>query len=185
MSFNSSSPSHPWFKRTMACVLCIALLGNAMASPTWRDEVPDALVVGKGEMRWLGFRIYRAVLWGSRQPFEPGSKFALQLTYYRSISRDRLVNTSMDEMRRLGSAPIDEAEQTRWKYQLQRAFVDVQPGDQLTGVNIPGYGMRFYYGEKQVADIGDPVLAKAFFDIWLNEKSRDPELRGQLLGRTP
>ncbi|MTW11151.1 hypothetical protein GM658_11100 [Pseudoduganella eburnea] len=156
-----------------------------MASPTWRDEVPDALVVGRGEMRWLGFRIYRAVLWGDRQPFDPGSKFALQLTYYRSISRDRLVNTSMDEMRRIGSAPRDEVGQTRWRSLLQGAFVDVQPGDQLTGVSIPGYGMRFYHGEKQLADISDPVLAKAFFDIWLNEKSRDPELRSQLLGKSP
>ncbi len=185
MSFNSSSPNCPWFKRTAAAALGIALLGNAVASPAWRDEVHNARVVGKGEMRWLGLRIYRAVLWGDRQPFDPGSKFALQLIYYRSISRDRLVNTSMDEMRRIGSVPIDQAEQTRWKHLLQSAFVDVQPGDQLTGVNIPGYGMRFYYGDKQVADIGDPVLAKAFFDIWLNEKSRDPELRGQLLGRTP
>jgi hypothetical protein len=161
------------------------MLGNATAAPAWLEEVPNAIVVGNGEMRWLGFRIYRAVLWCDRQPFGPASKFALQLTYHRSISRDRLVDTSIDEMRRLGSVPRSQADQARWKYLLQSAFTDVEPGDQLTGVNIPGYGMRIYNGDKRTADIGDPELAKAFFDIWLHEKSRDAELRSHLLGQTP
>jgi len=185
MSFNSHLPGRRWSRPLAALALGLALHGNALAAPAWLDGTPKLLVVGEGEMRWFGFRIYRAVLWGERQPFDPASGFALQLTYFRSISRDRLASTSMDEMRRLGTAPPDKAGQTRWAHLLRGAFTDVEPGDQLTGVNIPGYGMRVFHGDRQIADINDPALAKAFFDIWLNEKSRDPVLRRQLLGQAP
>lgn len=167
--------------------LCLALaLGHPAhagetASTEWRDELPGALAIGSGELRWFGLRIYHAVLWSGQRPFDPAGRFALQLTYHRSISRERLVETSLDEMRRLGSAPAP-ATLEQWRSKLRQAFVDVEPGDQLIGINLPGYGMRLYSRSKLVADIPDPLLARAFFGIWLNEASRDQGLRLQLLG---
>lgn len=154
--------------------------GDAAAG--WRDELPGATAVGSGELRWFGLRIYDAALWSGQQPFDPAARFALQLTYHRSISRERLVQTSLDEMRRLGTAPADPSSLGQWEQQLRKAFIDVAPGDQLIGVNLPGYGMRLYDQRKLVADVPDPNLARAFFGIWLNEASRDQALRRQLLG---
>ncbi|WP_229632100.1 chalcone isomerase family protein [Pseudoduganella violaceinigra] len=165
--------------------LSLALTAPAKAADNgggWRDAFPAAVAVGSGEMRWFGLRIYHAALWCEQRPFDPAARFALQLTYHRSISRERLVQTSLDEMRRLGTAPNDPSLQKQWENQLRKAFVDVEPGDQLIGVNQPGYGMRLFDQRKLLAEIPDPDLARAFFAIWLNEASRDQGLRRQLLG---
>ena len=173
--------------KLLRVLVCLALIAGHPAraddagNGEWRHDVPGAVAIGGGDLRWFGLRIYHAALWSGQRPFDPAARFALQLTYYRSISRERLVQTSVDEMRRLGIAP-DAALLEQWQAKLRQAFVDVEPGDQLIGVSLPGHGMRLYDRRKLVADIPDPLLAQAFFGIWLNEASRDQGLRRQLLG---
>jgi len=43
-------------------------------------------------------------------------------------------------------------------------------------------GCRFYVGDQLQHEIRDPEFAEAFFAIWLDPRTRDPELRQQLLG---
>jgi hypothetical protein len=50
-----------------------------------------------------------------QQAIDAAQLFALQLHYYRSISRERLVNTSIDEIRRLSATPIPAATLKRWR----------------------------------------------------------------------
>jgi len=188
MSCNSCWLSPRWREFVRAAALCLAFSASAAGSAAqagWRDELPQARAVGAGELRWFGLRIYHAALWSERQPFDPDARFALQLTYYRSISRERLVQASMDEMRRLGNAPREAATQERWAAQLRQAFTDVEGGDQLIGVYLPGHGMRMYDRNKLLADMPDPQLAQAFFAIWLHPASRDQDLRRKLLGGAP
>ncbi|MGT2493178.1 hypothetical protein ACU4GD_28415 [Cupriavidus basilensis] len=52
----------------------------------------------------FGFRLYTAQLWTRASAARAAGSFALQLTYDRSINRERLVETSLDEMKRIGSA---------------------------------------------------------------------------------
>lgn len=186
MLSNSCWRNRLFFKLVHA-VLFLALAAaqsarGGEATGGWRAELPGAIAIGSGELRWFGLRIYDAALWSGQQPFDPAARFALQLTYQRSISRERLVQTSLDEMRRLGTAPSDSSLFDKWELQLRKAFIDVAAGDQLIGVHLPGYGMRLYDQRKLVADIPDPHLARAFFGIWLHEASRDQALRRQLLG---
>ncbi len=189
MSCNSYWRNRLWPK-LVRCALCLALsfAGPAGADEAhgsgWRAELRGAVVVGSGDLRWFGLRIYHAALWSEQPSFDPAGRFALQLTYQRSISRERLVQASIDEMRRLRPR-TDAALIARWQVQLREAFIDVEPGDQLIGVNLPGYGMRLYDRRRLVADIPDPGLAGAFFDIWLNQASRDQGLRRELLGVRP
>lgn len=188
MLSNSCWPSLRWPRLAFGAALCLALAGVAspgLAQTSWRDELPQARAVGGGELRWFGLRIYHATLWSEKQPFDPAARFALQLRYHRSISRDRLVQTSMEEIRRLGNAPRDAATLQRWEARLREAFVDVADGDQLVGLHLPGQGMRLYDQHRLRAEIADPQLAQAFFDIWLHTDSRDQNLRRQLLGGQP
>jgi len=39
-----------------------------------------------------------------------------------------------------------------------------------------------YVGDQLQHEIRDPEFAEAFFAIWLDPRTRDPELRQQLLG---
>lgn len=166
-------------------VLSCLLISSLCSAASWRDEVPGALPLGDGELRWLGLRVYRATLWAAQRPFQPERAFALQLHYYRSISRQRLVQTSLDEIRRLRPTGIDAATLAQWDSTLNRAFIDVAPGDELIGVYAPGHGMRLYNQQGLLADIDDLRLARAFFAIWLDEGTRDQDLRRKLLGDPP
>lgn len=157
----------------------------AWAAADWRAQLPQAQALGGGDMTWFGLRIYRATLWSASRPFDAAQPFALQLSYYRSISRERLVSTSMDEIRRLSAAPIPAATLTRWEALLNTAFIDVREGDELTGVYLPGKGMQFYDRQRLLAELDDEALARAFFDIWLNPDSRDQRLRQRLIGAKP
>lgn len=160
----------------------LAWLLAADVSASWRESLPDARVVGQGDLRVFGFRIYTARLWSGQAPFDPGAPFALELTYHRSISREQFVSTSLEEIRRVSRRPISDEQLRRWEAELSLAFIDVEPGDRITGLYLPGRGCRFYAGERLLREIDDPALASAFFDIWLDPRSRDPDLRRQLLG---
>ncbi|MBC8982382.1 chalcone isomerase family protein [Pseudomonas lurida] len=166
-----------------ALVLSGLLASGWCSAATWRNEVPQAQALGGGEMRFLGFSIYHATLWADQKPYQQGRTFALQLTYHRSIARDRLVQTSIDEIRRISNPAIDASTLTRWENVLRGAMVDVAEGDQLIGVYVPERGMRLYSKQTLLADIKEPELARAFFAIWLDPATRDQGLRRQLLGQ--
>ena len=161
-------------------LLILALLsGPALAS--WQEALPRAEVVGGGEFRVFGFRVYTARLWSVDKPFTPEQPLALELTYHRDISRDDLVDASIDEIKRT-SPVVSDPQLQSWRAEMAKAFVDVTAGMKIVGVYLPGREARFYVGEKLQHVVQDPVFAKAFFNIWLSPKTRDPDLREQLLG---
>ncbi|GHD64275.1 chalcone isomerase family protein [Jeongeupia chitinilytica] len=158
------------------------LLASGPAGAGWRDDVADARLQGEGMLRYIGFPVYQARLWSAVPPSGDAVPFALELHYRRSISRERLADTSIDEIRRIFGERYDDAHLQQWRGAMLRAFVDVRDGDRITGVFLPGRGARFYAGERLTADIADPVFAHAFFAIWLDPATRDPALRASLLG---
>jgi len=164
-------------------VLAAGLLAAAPSQAAqWRDELPQAKQLGAGELRWFGLKIYRAALWSARSPFDPQQPFALELTYQRSISRNRIVQTSMDEIRRLFGERYSDDQLRHWEAQMSTIFIDVSEGEQLTGVYLPGIGCRFYNSTRLLGDIRDTDFAHAFFAIWLDPRSKDTQLRSRLLG---
>ena len=161
---------------------CIAIPAQAAL---WREHIPQAQAIGSGDLRWFGLRIYTAKLWSEKKPFDLNAPFALELTYHRNISREQFVETSLDEIKRLFGTRYNAETLKRWEGEMQRAFTDVKEGDQLIGVFIPNEGSRFYSRNKLLADIRDPEFAKAFFAIWFDARSKDKDLRAQLLGNKP
>jgi hypothetical protein len=160
-------------------LLCL-LSSGALAN--WQEAVPEARVVGAGELRLFGFRIYSARLWSPAQPLAADTPFALELTYHRAISRDDLVDASVREIRRLSGGAVSAAQLAGWRAQMRQAFVDVEPGSRITGVHLPGLGARFYVGQQLQHEVRDRAFAAAFFAIWLDPRTRNPDLRAQLLG---
>jgi hypothetical protein len=64
-------------------------------------------------------------------------------------------------------------------------FPDVEKGRKLAGVNLPGTGARFYFDGQLLGSIDDPAFARAFFAIWLDERTKAPQLRESLLKTVP
>ena len=134
---------------------------------------------GSGEMSWFGFSLYRATLWvaGSSPERSPS---ALQLDYQRDLPRERLVQASLEEMRRLGP---DEAQLQRCAPELRRVFPEVKAGDTIIGVHYPGRAAHFFYQGQPSGEVADAEFARRFFAIWLDPASRSPALRAALLKR--
>jgi hypothetical protein len=154
-----------------ALAALMLLLWVVSANAGWRSDVPSARLVGEG-----------AQLWSERVPVDYDERFALHLTYTRSIKGKRLADTGIDEIRRQAAVPIPSETLERWRDDMLRAFGDVGPGDQLSAVFLPGKGVRFYSGEQETGEFDDPAFARAFFGIWLDPSTRAPSLRKHLLG---
>jgi Chalcone isomerase-like len=165
-----------------AVVALMLLMWAVSANADWRDDVHSARLVGEGDFSVFGFRLYRAQLWSERVPVDYGERFALLLTYTRSIKGKRLADTGIDEIKRQAAKPIAAETLDHWRVDMLQAFSDVEPGDQLSAVFLPGKGVRFYSGEQETAEFDDPAFARAFFGIWLDPSTRAPSLRRHLLG---
>ena len=171
---------------TLLLTLMLACsVAHANSQAGWREQLPQANLVGSGDFSWFGFSVYNAKLWSPVQQVDFSQPFALELTYRRTISRETLVDTSLDEIRRINGEPLDNEQQSVWTKQMSQAFVDVKDGTRITGVFLPGEGCRFYVDGKLQHVIDDQEFARAFFSIWLDPQTRSPKLRAALLGLNP
>jgi hypothetical protein len=134
---------------------------------------------GQGLFTWSVFRVYRAALHVQGESFNPSEPYALDLNYLRNVSADQIVQTSIQEMRRLHSC--DEASLARWEEQLQAILPDVSLGDRLIGV-FNANGVSFFSRDAALGQIDDAAFAEAFAAVWLDEQTRAPALRAKLLG---
>ena len=135
---------------------------------------------GEATMRFIGLKVYDVRLWTQMKAFTYTDPFAVELVYDMSLNGKDIAERSVKEMRVQGYS--DEAKLKRWGEEMTKIFPDIKKGDTLIGMSIPGKEARFYNREKLIATVADPEFSKAFFDIWLSEKSSEPKLRLKLLG---
>ena len=152
---------------------------NTMPEDLTRD-VKGLSVRGEAVLRFLGLKVYDVRLWTQMKPFTHGEPFAIELVYDMAIKGKDIADRSVKEMRAQGVS--DETKLRRWGDEMTKIFPDIKHGDTLIGVSIPAKEARFYNREKLIATISDPEFAKAFFDIWLSEKTSEPKVRLKLLG---
>ena len=163
-------------------ILSLSLSLNASA-----NSLPDLVtrdlmglaVRGGAVMRFIGLKVYDVRLWTPLKPFTHADPFAVELVYNMSFTGKDIADRSVKEMRAQGIS--DEAKLKRWGDEMVKIFPDIKQGDTLIGVSLPGKEARFYNREKLIATVPDPEFAKAFFDIWLSEKTSEPRLRVRLL----
>ena len=180
MSRNSGWNTPPDLTR-IGLILALVLFaaGTAIARP--QAPLPfEPAAVGAGTLRFMGFALYDGKLWSPGGRWDANAPYALELIYARGFDGEDIARRSLEEIRRLRT--LDDATAARWEARLRAVFPNVKAGDRLTGVRIPGEGVRFYAGERLLGHIDDEVLASAFFAIWLDPRTRAPDLRRKLLG---
>jgi hypothetical protein len=154
-------------------------------------EVPGAMLVGRGSLRFFGLSIYEARLWagpGFDTAAYTEQPFALELRYERRLGSDAIAERSIAEMRRGGAFSDDQARV--WLAWMRAAFPDVAAGDRLCGVHDGRGGVRFYFNGKPSPAQTEPAarvirdidFARLFFGIWLAPTSSVPALRQELIG---
>lgn len=144
----------------------------------------QAHLIGKGSYRWLGIKLYEAYLWqdGRADTALLDSRFVLELVYARELQGEKIAASSIEEIRKLNLGSPDQ--HTAWLSLMRQVFPDVQEGTRLSGVYQAGQGVRFYRDGVLLKEINDAEFARAFFSIWLDERTSAPNLRKQLLGQT-
>lgn len=137
---------------------------------------------GSGSLRFFGFKAYDATLWltAGQPTYAPSRTFALDIRYNTFVKATDIVNTSLIEMSRLANASPEQIK--AWNAFMTQLFVDVQSGDRLVGVRVANKGARFFLNAKLLGETDDESFTDSFFRIWLDPKTRRPELRAALLG---
>jgi hypothetical protein len=164
------------------CILAILGITPAYAQNNFYNFVPDAQKVGEGRYTYLFLNIYDAALYAPQGAWDNDKPFALQLSYLRTFNGKRLADSSAKEIRRQGFT--DEVKLATWHAQMRKIFPDVDRGVSLTGVYTETGGTIFYRDDIEIGRIDDPEFSRAFFSIWLDEKTSAPDLRRKLLGAT-
>ncbi|MEM7043419.1 MAG: chalcone isomerase family protein [Pseudomonadota bacterium] len=170
--------------RKSALLLVFASL--ALTSPasadlrTARLQIPDAELVGEGRLKFLFWSVFDATLYAPDGVWSDDKPFALSLSYLRDLEGKSIVEASIDEMRKQGMT--DDATLQRWGEQMAGIFLDVDDRTTLTGVVDENGDALFYRNGEPAGAIRDPEFSRRFFDIWLGEKTSNPELRAQLIG---
>jgi hypothetical protein len=144
--------------------------------------IPEAKAVGQGRLSVFMFDVYDATLYTSDGKWQEGQPLALELQYLREIEGYKIADRSAEEMRNQGLE--DEVEIAAWHAQMRKIFPDVQEGITLTGVLTAENHTVFIKNGQEIGRIKDPNFGRAFFNIWLNEKTSAPKLRKKLLGLT-
>lgn len=154
----------------------------ATPEPTVRAALQNQQLQGQARLRVWGFEVYDASLWASpgfdAQRYEQ-HRFGLELSYLRSLKGRAIAERSIEEMR--GIADITPEQATRWLAAMSALFPDVQRGDRITGVHVPGSGARFYLNDRLRGELADEAFSRIFFGIWLSPKTSQPAMRATLL----
>jgi hypothetical protein len=173
----------PWAPPGAALLLCaLAAPAAAQTLPAEAAAVAGAREAGSGAFRFFGLRVYDAKLWTPGPRFDPAAPFALGIRYARDIKGFKLAEESVNQWRRMRYGFEDRYD--AWETQMRRVFPDVKADDELVGVHLPGRGALFYFNGKPVGEVADSAFARAFFAIWLDERTTEPGLRRALIGAT-
>ena len=170
-----------WLALALAGAPGAALLANT-PEPTLDTALKDHQAVGQARLRVWGFEVYDASLWtapGFDAQRYAEHRFGLELSYLRSFKGRDIAERSIDEMR--GIAAITPEQATRWLAAMSTLFPDVQRGDRITGVHVPGSGARFYLNGRLRGELADENFSRLFFGIWLSPKTSQPAMRATLL----
>ena len=143
--------------------------------------------VGRGTLRKWGFKVYEAELVASGTGSDLqdinrlfAQPFSLRLQYALEIKARALIDRTIVEMRALGAGTPEQ--HAAWSTALDGIFPTVREGDELVGVHVPGRGARFQFNGKPIGELADEAFSRAFFRIWLDPRTSEPNLRKSLLG---
>jgi hypothetical protein len=166
-------------------ILLSALL--CLASPAWSlgvvtHTVPDAKKVGEARLTYAFWDVYDATLYAPKGMLHPTKPYALSIRYFRQIDGKAIAERSVEEIEKQGFSDAEKL--ASWHEKMREIFPNVQDGTVLTAVFIPNKKTIFYHGSEKIGVIKDAEFTKRFADIWLGEKTSEPLLREELLGRS-
>ncbi len=164
--------------RTLIIILTMVSLltiNSAVAAP-----LQGLQSSGKSELSWFLISVYEAQLFTTSGQFVYGQyPQALEIEYYRNITKENLIKATKDQWE---EQSIKHPDLNEWLVQLEQVFPDVKPEDKLVfSVDKVGNN-QFFLNDKPIGKIANKDFSQLFLDIWVSEKTTYPDLRLELIG---
>ncbi|MFI8417595.1 hypothetical protein ACQKDS_17620 [Serratia sp. NPDC078593] len=170
----------------MRTVLLWVWLFAVPVLPAQADDWLNWRKVGDATLKWGPFTVYHSQLRSPDGHFH-GLRHsqALIITYQRSIDRTDLVDATREQWQAMGRL---QPQSETWLRRLNALWPDVSKGSQLAFVLHEGKG-QFWYRASSTQTGFTPLgphqstaFSENFLAIWLDPRTRYPELRQQLIG---
>lgn len=162
-------------------LLSITLPASAQASNV-SSTLSNFEQVGEARLKVMFWNVFDAALYSQSGSYNENEAFALTLTYLRPLKGEKIVDATMEEIRRLATSTISDAQLQDWNTRLNKIIPDVSKGMSITGVRTPEGFTELYVGDDKKGSFDDVAFTDAFFSIWLGEDTKEPVLRAKLIG---
>ncbi len=157
--------------------LFLALILNY---PVNAVELPHPPLLGQAEFKWFFFSVYEVKLWSPDAKNLYSNVLMLEIKYKKNFKGIDIAKQSEKELLHSG---IEMSVVDKWRKTLLEIFPDINAGDKILASFHPSNGITFYLNSTKVlGHIADLNFSKNFLDIWLGEKTSEPDLRDKLLG---
>ena len=140
----------------------------------------DMKLIGEGTLTVLFFKVYDVRLLADSKPFSWKNKFQLEFEYKRSITKERIIDSSIKELKRQQN--VTEHNLEEWTTYLEEVIQPLQEGIKATIKWNPQGTITFQNEGAKSVTIKDESFARSYINIWLGEETSQPKLRSQLLG---
>jgi hypothetical protein len=137
-------------------------------------------LIGQGTLNVLFFEVYDVRLLSDFMPFSWENKFQLEFEYKRSITKERIIDSSIKELKRQQN--VTEHNLEEWTTYLEEVIQPLQEGIKATIKWNPQGTITFQNEGVKSVTIKDESFARSYINIWLGEETSQPKLRSQLLG---
>ncbi len=137
-------------------------------------------LIGKGTLTVLFFKVYDIRLLADSKPFSWENKFQLEFEYRRTITKERVIDSSLKELKRQQN--VTEQNLEEWKTYLEEVIQPLQEGSKATIEWNPQGTITFQNEGLKSVTIKDESFARSYLKIWLGEETSQPNLQSQLLG---
>jgi hypothetical protein len=156
------------------------LLVFSLSFSAFAAEIPQPPLLGQAEFKWFFFSVYDVKLWAPDAKKLYSNVLLLEIKYKQKFKGIDIAKQSEKELLHAG---IEMAVVDKWRSILLEIFPDINAGDRILASFHPTEGITFYLNSNKVlGHIADLSFSKNFLDIWLGEKTSEPELRDKLLG---
>lgn len=183
MSFRSRSwlPLITCRSGLIGCLMWLCTPASAEQVPPDIQNILSAPALrGQAEVRWLGLSIYDARLFTVKgQAFDWSRPFALELSYNRGFSQDRLISATGKELVRLEGPQTDHAAILD---KLATCYKSVTAKDRFVAAGLTRDQIAFSLNGRPTCQLQHKNIRQRLLSIWVSDRARDPALSRQLRG---
>ncbi len=147
-----------------------------------KENFSNYNLIGFYDLKVMGFNIYRIKLWSEKNYFSYQDKFAIDIEYKRNFNKDKLTESSINEIKRINNIS-DEELLLNYQNQLLKLFSDVKKGDRKIAIYSPNSNLKLYHNSILNGEIKDQKFARYFIDIWLSDKSKYPKMTKAIINK--